>query len=180
MRKASLLALLVALILLWAVSPALARGHHRGHASAGVTHLVQKDPMTWDAIDSGAAGKLKYKLRGFELKVNFKGEKLTPSTDYTLIYYPDPWPGKGLICLGEGVADEAGNLKIKNRAPVTNLPLEGDANYPCGAKIWLVLTSDVDCEGRQMVGWHPEAYLFQTGLVNFAPVVAVEGPDAAQ
>ena len=56
----------------------------------------------------------------------------------------------------------------------TSLPARGDANfaavYPSGAvgaKLWLVLSSDVDCNARQMIQWNPEKYLFEFNLINF-------------
>ncbi|GAI83933.1 unnamed protein product, partial [marine sediment metagenome] len=35
------------------------------------------------------------------------------------------------------------------------------------AKIWLVLTDDVDCEGNEMFGWNPTEYLFEGDVINF-------------
>jgi len=90
--------------------------------------------------------------------------------------------------LGSGMANEGGNLLIKGRKATGNLPADYDANWtPCGdgdpaaclfgavgAKIWLVLSSDVDCVGdkdkqikSKMVGWNPTEYLFEYNLINF-------------
>ena len=55
-----------------------------------------------------------------------------------------------------------GAVKIKG-----GLPAEGDENYPDGAKIWLVRSEDVDCNGKMMVDWEPEAYLFEENLITY-------------
>jgi hypothetical protein len=125
----------------------------------------------------GAWGKMRYRLSGALFEYVFNGRKLIPEEEYTLIYYPDPWPGSGLICLGTGTANRGGNVHIATAADIgTDLPIATDLNNPknlghetcvlgstCidGAKIWLVLSSDVDCVGRSMVGWDPEEYLFE-------------------
>jgi len=91
---------------------------------------------------------------------------LEVDAEYTLIYYPDPWPGTGLICLGSGMADEEGNVHIANSLNTGSLPTEADENE--GAKIWLVPSSCVDCEARVWVGgWNPTEYLFEYDLITF-------------
>jgi hypothetical protein len=139
-------------------------------------YLYEKDPISWDILGSGAWGFLDYRPEGTEFKFLFVGKKLEPFQDYTLIYYPDPWPGTGLICLGSGTADDLGKLKLIGKGDPLNpdyvgpvdtgdLPAVGDANS--GAKIWLVLTSDVDCVGQEMTGWNPAEYLFENTLITF-------------
>jgi hypothetical protein len=148
-------------------------------------YLYEKDPETWDAIGRGGAwGFLDYRPQGTEFKFLFVGKKLEPGLQYKLIYYPDPWPGEGLICLGTGTADVDGKVKIVGKGdplnpnysgPVNtgNLPADFDYNAEYGAKIWLVLSSDVDCDGvqsdgtPQMIGWTPQEYLFENTLITF-------------
>ena len=36
-----------------------------------------------------------------------------------------------------------------------------------GAKIWLVLSDDVDWTEQEMSGWSPTEYLFEYELINF-------------
>jgi hypothetical protein len=48
------------------------------------------------------------------------------------MYYPDPWPGTGLICLGSGTSNNGGNVNIAASVNTGNLPIEGDKNS--GAK----------------------------------------------
>lgn len=165
-----------------------------GFNRIGVLYLFEKEPQSnneevgpWPIVYNGAWGKMTYNLWGPTFDFVFHGRRLQPSTDYTLIYYPDPWPGNGLICLGSGRSNKAGNLLIFGRVDIgTNLPADYDANWtPCGdgppanclsgavgAKIWLVLSSDVDCLGLQdqaphMINWNPEEYLFEYNLINF-------------
>ena len=98
--------------------------------------------------------------------------------DYTLIYYPDPWPGSGLICLGSDTADAYGKVKMVGKGDPANpfymepqstgnLPADTDANAGYGAKIWLVLSDDVDCLSKNMTGWNPTEYLFENNLITF-------------
>jgi hypothetical protein len=142
-------------------------------------YLYEKDP-NWDIVANGAWGFLDYRPEGTEFKFLFVGKKLEPSRGYTLIYYPDPWPGNGLICLGSGTADELGKVKIVGRGdtlnpdytpPVDTGDLPADYDDNTGAKIWLVLdddmNDDVDCVGQQMTGWNPGEYLFENSLIYF-------------
>ena len=101
-----------------------------GKSHIGHLYLFEKDPVTWEIIDGGARGKMKYNLEGYEFDFVFNGHGLEQGLDYTLIYYPDPWPGDGLICLGEGTFDFDGNLHIKNTIDTGSLPAMGDENYP--------------------------------------------------
>ena len=117
----------------------------------------------WSINSDGAWGKMKYSLAGSVFSFHFNGHGLEPGSEYSLIYYPDPWPGTGLITLGTATANEDGNILIKGTAEIETLPAEGDANE--GAKIWLVLAGDVG-EG-QMAGWTPAEYLFEYDLITF-------------
>ena len=87
-----------------------------------------------------------------------------------LIYYPDPWPGEGLIVLGAGVSNDSGHIILKGwLKDVCDLPADYDANVNYGAKIWLVKSSDVHTghDGNKMIGWNPHEYLFEYNLINF-------------
>jgi len=172
-----------------------------GFNRIGILYLFEKTPLSnaepkpgpWPIVPNGAWGSMSYNLWGPTFDFVFHGRRLVANEHYTLIYYPDPWPGENLICLGSGIANKGGNLLIKGRADIdTDLPADYDANWtPCGegfpvdcpsgavgAKIWLVLSSDVDCIGRQipdtdqssppqMAGWNPTEYLFEYNLINF-------------
>jgi len=153
-------------------SVALAKGGPTGQAGKSNTaqlYLHEKDPSTWEIVDGGAWGKMKYNLSGSTLDLVFNGHGLEAGGDYTLIYYPDPWPGEDLICLGSDAANPGGNVHIKASVDSGDLPASDDDNVDDGAKIWLVLSDDVDCDDdpTRMVGWNPTEYLFEHDLITF-------------
>lgn len=76
-------------------------------------------------------------------------------TDYTLISYTDPWPGSP-VCLAAGTSNNGGNINLQGTV---------DLGKSEGIKIWLVLSSDVDCDTPAMIGWNPGEYLFEHNLV---------------
>lgn len=132
-------------------------------------HLYEKDPMTWDIVCNGSWGKLKFKSSGEEFDFVFYGYNLDSGVNYTLIYYPDPWPGYGLICLGQEKVNSEGKIYIAESVDTGNLPSENDQNE--GAKIWLVLSSDLDCENSKMIGWNPSEYLFERNLIYYTKTI---------
>jgi hypothetical protein len=126
--------------------------------------------------DNQRGGKLEYSLWGKKFEFSFEGHNLLPRTNYTLIYYPDPWPGSGLICLGSGTTNKRGNIGIRGKMDIgTSLPASYDTNFnpvspsgAVGAKIWLVLSDDVQCtNGTMMSNWNPTAYLFEYHLIIY-------------
>jgi hypothetical protein len=146
-----------------------------GNSNNGFVELWEKAPSgEWPIIEDGAWAKMRYSLTGETFDFHFNAHGLEPEVSYSLIYYPDPWPGNGLIVLGEGTPNEEGHLLIKGSAEIEVLPGEGDENatpgeegeeVEVGAKIWLVLTADIG-EGA-MAGWTPSEYLFEYALITF-------------
>ena len=127
---------------------------------------------------NGRFGRLDYSLWGEKFKFSFEGKRLLSKTKYTLIYYPDPWPGAGLICLGSGNTNKKGNIEIHGKLDIgTTLPAPYDANFKAvpggsgavGAKIWLVPSGDVDCTNgtSMMLNWNPATYLFEYNLIVY-------------
>ena len=197
MSKKLLLTLVCCLVMALAIVPLASAKSPKGpsgpagKSNVGHLYLYEKieppqpyPPNTpWTIDEGGAWGKMKYRLSGSLFEYVFNAHKLVPGEQYTLIYYPDPWPGTGLICLGSGTANRGGNVHIATSADIdTSLPIAADLNNPdnpghetcvlestCieGAKIWLVLSSDVDCTGRTMVGWDAEEYLFEDVGISF-------------
>ena len=165
MRKFVLFALCAVMVCAMAVAVFAGKNGQSGKSNVAHLYLYEKDQVTWEIIEDGAWGKMKYNLSGPEFDFVFNGHELESGLEYTLIYYPDPWPGNGLICLGSDTADEEGNVHIKNSVDTGDLPIAGDEND--GAKIWLVLSDDVDCENQYMVDWHGEEYLFEYDLITF-------------
>lgn len=118
---------------------------HPGQASQ--LYLYEKDPSTWNVVEGGAWGKMTFSADSFV----FNGHGLEANTDYTLIRYNDPWPGSP-VCLASGTSNNGGNIN-----------LSGDMQSG-GPKVWLVLSSDVNC-GVGMSGWHPTEYLFEYNTI---------------
>lgn len=139
-------------------------------ANAAHLYLLEKNPADWTAVPGGAWGKMRYRPEAKFFDFVFNGHKLDARANYTLLYYPDPWPGSGLICLGTGMADDWGNVHVMGKITTGDLPAAFDANATIpapGAKIWLVRSADVDCTGRTMVGWNPTEYLFEKNLITY-------------
>jgi len=145
-------------------------------ANVGHLYLFEKDPATWEIVEDGAWGRLNYARSGSSFDFVFTGHGLVPDSSYSLVYYPDPWPGYGLICLGEGAGDEYGNVRIRNSVDTGDLPADYDDNFGDGAKIWLVLTADVNCDSQQMDFWNPTEYLFENELIFFDSTARPNGP----
>jgi len=139
-----------------------------GSVQLASTELKEKDPITWDVVPSGASGVLSYNTSGQTFDYSFAASGLNPSTNYSLIYYADPWPGNHpgtLIATmatdGTGVVVSAGNVELG-----MDLPKSPDANYPAGAKIQLVLSSDYNGTNA-LTAWNPSEYLFEMGLITY-------------
>ena len=123
------LAFVVALISLLTLSSALAAGKNgpAGKSNVGHLYLYEKNPTDWTIVEGGAWGKMKYNLSGPEFDFVFNGHELPIGVKYALIYYPDPWPGTGLIILGDGTVNENGDINIKGKVNTGDLPVAGDA-----------------------------------------------------
>lgn len=165
------LTMLFALVIVMSLmlTPAFAKGKsgQAGKSNVGHLYLYEKDgEPDWNIVEGGAWGKMKYNLSGSTFDFVFNGHSLAIGQDYTLIYYPDPWPGDGLICLGSGITNEGGNVHIQGSADTGDLPNQ-DVDINEGAKIWLVLSDDVNCQGAKMVDWDASAYLFEYYLITF-------------
>ena len=167
MKKVLFTAVAILVVAGLAVAPALAgKDGPAAKSNTGHLYLYEKDEATWNIVPGGAWGKLKYNLSGPEFEFVFNGKKLEAGEEYTLIYYPDPWPGNDLICLGSDTSNKGGNVHIADSVDTGDLPNEDDDNYTDGAKIWLVQSTDVDCD-TSMVGWNPTKYLFEYDLITF-------------
>jgi hypothetical protein len=139
--------------------------------------LYKKNPSNWQPMQTNEiAGEMVYSTEGPEFSFVFDTFGLNPADNYSLIYYPDPWPGWNLIVLDSGTPDQDGNLHLENSLDTGDLPAPFDANYPDGAKIWLVLSSDVSTGSPQrMIGWHQSQYLFENNLITYEQTVGTSG-----
>lgn len=172
--------------MLLAVTPVLAMPPTgpKGKSNQAQLLLVPKDP-TWAALwptnvnGTGTTfGSLKYEQSGATFDFKFNGHGLIPNTQYSIIYYPDQYDASGrtiwphnILIPANATSNNGGNLNIAVSIPIgQDLPLPWDANYPSGAKIWLVLSSDIKyTTGNQglMFGWNPTAYLFEYDLITY-------------
>jgi len=112
-------------------------------------YLIEKNPSDWSIVSDGAWGKLTFNSNKF----TFNGHNLVSGTSYTLINYIDPW-GSVNYCLASGTANDNGNIH-----------LSGMYNLVGARKVWLILSSDINCNTGYMTGWNPTSYLFEYDLV---------------
>ena len=166
MKKYLILVLIVLLIGTLTVGVLAGKTGQAGKSNTAHLYLYEKDAVTWEIVDPGAWGKMKYNLSGETFDFVFNGHGLEIGLEYTLIYYPDGWPGEGLICLGSGTVNEEGNIHIAESVDTGDLPAEGDTTPLGGAKIWLVLSNDINCDD-QFYGWNPTEYLFEDDVITF-------------
>jgi predicted ribosomally synthesized peptide with SipW-like signal peptide len=131
-----------------------------GEQLNGELVLENKDADGWYIIDDDMYGELTYNVMGATFDYTFNGYGLD-DVDYSLIYYPDPWPGNNLIVIDSGTAS-GGTLALSGSVDIGSIPIGTDVNP--GAKIWLVLSSDV---GATMTAWNPTGYLFETALIEY-------------
>ena len=148
-----------------------AKGPH-GKSNQANLYLYEKNPSDWSVIDGGAWGKMKHELTGPTFVFDFNGHGLERNTEYSLIYYGDPWPGNhpGAL-ISSGTSNGGGNIHLAGSVDLEmDLPDPADANYylhPKGAKIWLVLSSDYNASTNSMTAWKPTEYLFENNLITY-------------
>lgn len=143
--------------------------YEAGKSGNAFLYLYEKD-ADYEFVWDGAWGKLKYTQAAPTFDFVFNGHGLTVGEEYTLIYFPDyegnPWPREGIVCLASGKANDGGNIHLRSSVDLgSNLPMAGDINE--GAKIWLVLSADIDCENCTMSGWNNTEYLFEHHLITY-------------
>lgn len=140
-----------------------------GDSNVAFVELWEKDPSTWEVVEGGAWGKLKYNLEGPTFDFVFNGHGLELGTNYSLIYYGDPWPGDNPGALmASGTSNDEGDIHLAGSVDLgMDLPDPSDANYLDGAKIWLVLSDDYDEATCRMTAWNPMEYLFEFDLIIY-------------
>ena len=148
-----------------ATGPQGIQGEHG--QSAPVLALIPKTgEPDWEIIDGQTGGILYYSPESEEFGYCLQAYGLSASTNYSLIYYADPWPGAGGCEIASGTADSLGNLFLVGEVDLgIDIPIEDDDNYPTGGKIWLVLSADYN--GSEMTAWHPGSYLFEYELIIY-------------
>ena len=171
MKKALGLLVIVTLFMSVAVVGTAMAGKNGQAGKSNIAHmyLYEKNPSDWSIVEDGAWGKMQYRLECPTFRFVFNGFYLEPNTEYSLIYYADPWPGNNPgAFIDSGISDEGGNITLKGSVDLgMDLPDPDDDNYPNGAKIWLVLSSDYDASAHKMIAWHPTEYLFEYPLITY-------------
>jgi len=121
------------------------------------------DPMSY----TGPHAWLDYTTTGPTFDYTLTAIGLTPNTDYSLIYYADPWKGDNPGALIGSITTNGTGFDYSSASVELNmdLPSSPDTNYPDGAKIWLVLSADYD--GTKMIDWNPDNYLFEFSLIKY-------------
>ena len=166
MKKAIAFLVIAAIVMSAVVGRAVAKKDGQaGKSNVAHLYLYEKDPATWDIVEDGAWGKMKYNLEGPEFDFVFNGHGLEPNTEYTLIYYADPWPGTGGCDIASGTSNEDGDIHLADSVDIGTIPVDGDDNDE--AKIWLVLSDDYNADDDKMSGWNPAEYLFENNLITY-------------
>ncbi len=130
--------------------------------------LTEEDGRGIKEFGHRAQGIMHYTPAGETFTYLLNAHGLQPLEGHTLLYLPDPWPGRGLVCLGTDTTNAGGALNFRGSVELNgDLPVSFDRNHPAGARIVLVLTGDVDCHSRRMVSWFAANYLFGSELILY-------------
>lgn len=128
-------------------------------------NLSAKNTTTW--VPGGATGTLTYEVAANKFNYSFSATGLA-NGDYQLIYYPDPWTtSKTVVLIGNTLTASGGNIAVTGQSfnLATDLPQTADANYPVGAKVWLVPTESLS--GTQLSWTNLDKFLFDMTLVKY-------------
>ena len=132
--------------------------------------LKEKNPTTWAPVINGANGTMTYNTSGTEFKYDLSASGLD-NIEYSLIYYADKWPGNNPGALLGTFTASGGGITVVDQIATEitfDLPHSDDANYPVGAKIWLVPSSVYDASSHSVTNWgNPGSYLFEDSLISF-------------
>ena len=168
-RKFSILIALVMAILL-CLTPVMV-----GAVSGYDTKLVlENKDAGWNEINGdGIKGVLWFNSSGYEFEYQFFAKGLEASTDYSLIYYADPWAGDnpGAV-IAEFTSNGAGRIPKWQTGSIDlgmSLPHEDDENEE-GAKIWLVPTAFLTDGALPLDTWGREAILFERDLITYTDI----------
>ena len=169
MKKRILISLLLALVMLVSVSGAALAGD-------GTLVLENKDPVTWVEIEDGYSATLLYTTAGVYFNYSLLGN-VAEDVEYSLIYYADPWAGNNPGALiGTGAAT-GGNIEMNGTIDLgMSLPDPQDANYPDGAKIWLLPSDCYDPALSAVSLWQPTRFFFERELITYEKLDPVPDP----
>ncbi len=126
------------------------------------------NPAEWACDPDAETVTVTYTPAGPTLDVQVTGTVPFALTNYTLVYYPDPWPGTGMICLGSALSGSDQTIAITaSNALAQDLPLSGDLNSP-NAKLWLLPSNTITGCGGNIIGWPCSSIMFEaTAATDF-------------
>ena len=133
--------------------------------------LENKDDEYWFVETDGTHGVLQFNPAGEEFEFNLSVQGMQASTDYKLVYAPDPWPQSlpesPNLMIHEFTTDPSGEYSVNGASKEMDMdfPDSDDENYASGAKIWVVLADHHD--NTQMTAWDHTKYLFEYNLITY-------------
>lgn len=118
-------------------------------------YLMENKDSSWNIIEDDIFGVLDYDIEAPTFNYQFQGYGLNPTIDFCLIYYADGYPGNNPgAYIDHGVPDSTGYLTFSSSKDLgISLPEPPDANYPGGAKVWLLPCSQYNQSTRSVIGW---------------------------
>jgi len=131
--------------------------------------ILENKDASWNVIEDDRYAILNFMPKGPEFFYGLEAHGLEANTAYSLIYYADLYPGNhpGAL-IAQGTSDVSGELAIAGSVDLNmDLPHPSDANYPGGAKVWLVPSNRYDAATKSIIGWNPAEYLFETRTIQY-------------
>lgn len=135
--------------------------------------IMVGDPWTTTPNDQ-IGGVLTWAGDGPTFNYSVTASGLPASTNYSLIYYADPYPGNfpGKL-IGTGTTDGSGNLVFSGNPDLgMDLPMPADTNSGSphfGAKIWLIPSANYNAGTNSVTPWTPDnTWLFEGNVyINY-------------
>ena len=152
------------------------------NAMVDVTLTHKDGEPDWNPIGNNSS--LSYAPMGNEFYFELDAIELEASISHSLIYYADPWPGNnpGAVMAafttdGNGDVTSSGHVDLG-----MNIPHADDDNFDEGAKVWVVLSSNLtNGNAMPMIGYDHTKYLTEYSEIldeDYTDLVKYEDTDA--
>lgn len=140
-----------------------------------VLSLENKHGDGWFITVDQTYGTLEFDPSGCTFDFTLTAQGLPANTNYSLIYYADPWAGNhpGAL-IWSGSTDASGAISATGSPTIgTNIPDAADQNFALGGgKIWLIPSSAYDSATKTVIVWpYDQTWLFEYNLVKFTQEV---------
>ena len=181
-----LMVLVISVMVLPSFSSADGGGGDGGQSTINTLILDNKDSTTWQRITDGKYGVFTYNSSGPTLDWTLNAVGLTTGTDYSLIYFADPYPGNkpgALIWSGPTGTGTSISVPLTHTDLGMDLPTAPDSNMlvshaglpdsyttPLGAKIWLIPSVYYNSTTKSVIAWNPtveSSILYETNLILY-------------